>query len=116
MPSTNCCGEWTASYDKHALAARLQEFGVAAHAVVRSRDPLFDEHLKQRGLFQSVAHETPILGYAAHPHPTTPWFADGHERHRLRNLHFHGADNVAVFREWLGMDADRSRHLRNRAP
>ncbi|MGE3074808.1 MAG: CoA transferase [Dehalococcoidia bacterium] len=106
-PIDHLLAEWTAGHDKHALAERLQAAGVAAHAVVRSRDPLFDEHLKQRGLFQSVAHETPILGYAAHPHPTTPWFADGHERHQLRNLHFHGADNVSVLREWLGMDAEQ---------
>lgn len=99
--------EWTSPRDKHELASRLQEAGIAAHAVVRSRDPLFDEHLRERGLFQHVTHEKPILGYAAHPHPTTPWVADGYERHRLRDLHFHGADNVSVLGDWLEMDAGR---------
>ncbi|MGB4861981.1 MAG: CoA transferase, partial [Tepidiformaceae bacterium] len=99
--------EWTSPHDKHELAARLQAAHVAAHAVVRSRDPLFDDHLRERGMFQLVEHESPILGYAAHPHPTTPWFAAGHERHRLRDLHFPGADNSSVLGDWLGMEADR---------
>ena len=95
--------EWTAVQDKDALAAALQENGIAASPVQKSRDPLFDPHLKARGLFQMVRHERPILGYAAHPHPTTPWIADGHDRHQLADLHFHGADNARVLGDWLGM-------------
>ena len=95
--------QWTATFEKQALAERLQHFGIAATPVQKSRDPLFDPHLAERGLFQMVEHERPILGYAAHPHPTTPWFADGHERHQLRDLHFHGADNAAILGTWLGM-------------
>ena len=104
---------WTSGRDKNAVAEQLQSAGVAAAPVQRSRDPLFDPHLRERGLFQQVRHERPILGYAEHPHPTTPWFAHGHERHGLRDLHFHGADNAAVLGSWLGMDAGEVEAMEN---
>ena len=102
---------WTRERDKNEAAELLQKFGIAASPVQKSRDPLFDQHLKQRGLFQEVQHERPILGFAAHPHPTTPWFAAGHARHQLRDLHFHGADNARIFDEWLGMSAEEVARL-----
>ena len=103
--------QWTATFEKQPLAELLQRFGIAAAPVQKSRDPMFDPHLAERGLFQMVEHQRPILGYAAHPHPTTPWFADGHERHQLRDLHFHGADNAAVLESWLGMPMDEVARL-----
>jgi crotonobetainyl-CoA:carnitine CoA-transferase CaiB-like acyl-CoA transferase len=102
---------WSCAREKREAAERLQSFGIAAHAVQRNRDPLFDEHLAERGLFQMLEHERPVLGFAAHPHPTTPWFASGHARHRLRDAHFHGHDNVSVFERWLGVDDAEVRRL-----
>jgi crotonobetainyl-CoA:carnitine CoA-transferase CaiB-like acyl-CoA transferase len=107
----NALSEWTSSFEKQDLAERLQQFRIAAAPVQKSRDPLFDPHLAERGLFRMVEHERPILGYAAHPHPTTPWFASGHERHQLRDLHFHGADNFPVLESWLGMSEEEVRAL-----
>jgi hypothetical protein len=52
-----------------------------------------------------VSHERPILGYDAHPHPTTPWFAIGYERAGLTDIHFHGADNEQVLAAWLGLSS-----------
>lgn len=98
---------WTAEFDKDALAARLQRLGIAAHGVAKSRDPLFDRHLRERGLFKQVVHERPILGYGAHPHPTTPWFAVGYERPELGDIHFHGHDNIAVLDRWLGYEPEQ---------
>ena len=97
---------WTMGFDKDELAERLQSHRIAAHGVVKSRDPLFDAHLRERGLFTMVTHERPILGYDAHPHPTTPWFAGGHERTELESIHFPGADNVPVLAEWLGLSPE----------
>jgi len=97
---------WTATFDRNELAQRLQEQGIAAAPVQKSRDPLFDPHLAARGVFRPVGHERPVLGYAAHPHPTTPWVAGGHERGSLTDMHFHGADNVPVLGDWLGMPPD----------
>ncbi|MEO8540222.1 MAG: CoA transferase, partial [bacterium] len=94
---------WTLGFEKDELAGRLQKLGVAAHGVAKSRDPLFDEHLRERGLFKTVTHDRPILGYDAHPHPTTPWFAAGFERVDLSSIRFHGADNEPVLADWLAM-------------
>lgn len=98
---------WTAAFDKDELAQRLQRLGIAAHGVAKSRDPLFDPHLGERGLFKQVMHERPILGYAAHPHPTTPWFAVGYERPDLSDIHFHGHDNIAVLNRWLDYEPEQ---------
>ncbi len=97
---------WTVTFDRQRLAQRLQESGIAASPVQKSRDPLFDSHLAERGVFRPVGHERPVLGYSAHPHLTTPWVADGHGRASLADMHFHGADNVPVLGEWLGMCSD----------
>ena len=98
---------WTSGFDNDELARRLQRLGIAAHGVAKSRDPLFDPHLRERGLFRQVAHERPILGYAAHPHPTTPWFPVGYERPDLGDIHFHGHDNIAVLNRWLGYESEQ---------
>jgi len=102
---------WTAGFDKDELAAALQRRGIAAYGVAKSRDPLFDTHLRERGLFVDVRHERPILGYASHPHPTTPWRAAGHDRASLTDIHFHGHDNADVLGRWLGYDAARAAAL-----
>ena len=97
---------WTVRFDRHWLAQRLQESGIAAAPVQTSRDPLFDSHLAQRGAFRSVGHERPLLGYAAHPHLATPWGVDGYKRSGLADLRRLGADNVLVLGQWLGMSPD----------
>jgi hypothetical protein len=53
-----------------------------------------------------VTHDEPILGFDAHPHPTTPWFAAGHNRANLESIHFPGADNVPVLGRWLGLSQE----------
>jgi benzylsuccinate CoA-transferase BbsF subunit len=94
---------WTLAFDKDELAESLQRRSIAAHAAAKSRDPLFDRHLAERGLFKTVTHDRPILGYDAHPHPTTPWFAAGYGRTGLSSIRFHGADNVPVLADWIGL-------------
>ncbi len=94
---------WTSEREKHALATLLQEEGIAAGSVHDVSDPLFDPHLVARGLFTEVEHSEPLLGFLAHPHPTTPWVADGFERAGLGDIRFGGADNISVLKKWLGM-------------
>ncbi len=96
-------GEWTEGQGKHKLAAMLQAAGIAAGPVQKVSDIPFDPHLATRGFFQTVEHEQPMFGYMAHPHPTTPWVAEGHGRARLRDFRFAGADNEAVLKGWLGL-------------
>lgn len=94
---------WTREREKHALAALLQEEGIAAGSVHDVSDPLFDPQLQARGLFQEVEHTEPLLGFTAHPHPTTPWIADGFDRARLTDVRFGGADNTPILKKWLGL-------------
>ena len=97
---------WARQRDKDEAAEALQRLGVPASPVQKNRDPLFDPHLRERGLFKWVEHAHPILGYNAHPHPTTPWFADVHARPELTQMRYHGQDNVSVLRDWLAVPED----------
>ncbi len=97
-------GAWTEGQDKDHLAALLQASGIAAGPVQKVSDIPFDPHLAARGFFQTIEHEQPMFGYMAHPHPTTPWVAEGHGRARLRDFRFAGADNEAVLKGWLGLN------------
>jgi crotonobetainyl-CoA:carnitine CoA-transferase CaiB-like acyl-CoA transferase len=94
---------WTAAQSKLALADKLQAAGVAAGPVQKVSDMPFDPHLAARGFFQMVPHDHPMFGYMAHPHPTTPWQAEGRSRALLRDFRFAGADNEAVLKSWLGL-------------
>jgi len=96
---------WTADKDKDDLSGLLQSRGIAAGPVRKVHDSLFDGHLAARGAFQMVRHTQPVLGYAAHPHLTTPWVAAGKRRARLTDIRHAGADNASVLRRWIGMTA-----------
>jgi benzylsuccinate CoA-transferase BbsF subunit len=102
---------WTSQRAKDEAAEAIQKLGIPASPVQANRDPLFDPHLRERGLFRWVNHDRPILGYTAHPHPTTPWFADAHARPELTQMRYHGADNVTVLHSWLGMSEEEVHSL-----
>ncbi len=61
----------TRGWDAHDLMRRLQEVGVAAGAILDSKDLLFDPHLKQRGFYEVMRHhpstDMPPLPYAGRP-------------------------------------------------
>jgi crotonobetainyl-CoA:carnitine CoA-transferase CaiB-like acyl-CoA transferase len=102
---------WTRGQEKLALAEQLQAAGVAAGPVHKVSDLPFDPHLAARGFFQAIEHGQPLYGYAAHPHPTTPWVAAGRPRARLRDIRFAGYDNEAVLGAWLSLPAEDVRAL-----
>ena len=60
-------GKWQA----HQLMSQLQNEGIAAGAVLDSKDLLFDPHLKERGFYEVVSHHSstniPPLPYASRP-------------------------------------------------
>ena len=64
-------GPVTSSWDAHELMQSLQKEGVAAGAVLDSKDLLFDPHLNERGFYEVVAHHDstgiPPLPYAGRP-------------------------------------------------
>ena len=99
-------GAWTTSHDDRALAAQLQSAGVAATPVLDVGDLLNDPHFRARGTFFEFEHplgfrETLYGNYvktrkAAAPQRTGPMI---------------GQDNDHVFRELLGLPAERYQRL-----
>jgi crotonobetainyl-CoA:carnitine CoA-transferase CaiB-like acyl-CoA transferase len=102
---------WTRTRDKRDAAALLQARGVPAGPVQKTSDLPFDPHLAARGAFHMVRHKRPILGYAAHPHLTTPWRATGRRRAALEDIHDEGEDNRRLLKRWLGLSAAEIRRL-----
>ena len=64
--------EWTRDQDRHALAARLQDAGVAASAVNTARDLARSDYLWHRGFFTELDHAVAGL----HPHPGLPFHSE----------------------------------------
>jgi len=62
----------TASWDAHDLMRALQENGIAAGAVLDSKDLLFDPHLRERGFYEVVRHH-PSTGVPPLPYASRPW-------------------------------------------
>ena len=64
-------GTATSTWDAHELMHALQKDGVAAGAVLDSKDLLFDPHLGQRNFYEVVTHHEstgiPPLPYAGRP-------------------------------------------------
>ena len=64
-------GTVTSTWDAHELMHSLQKDGVAAGAVLDSKDLLFDPHLGQRNFYEVVTHHEstgiPPLPYAGRP-------------------------------------------------
>lgn len=97
---------WTAGFDDHELAQRLQEHGVAAAPVLNVADLLNDPHYRARGTFIEVRHplgfrET-IYGAYVKTSRTQPDVRPGPAI---------GQDNDYVFRELLGLPEERYRAL-----
>ncbi len=99
-------GEWTAGFDDRELTETLQAVGVAAAPVLNVADLLADPHYKARETFVEVDHplgfkETIYGAYVktstteAKVHPG-PWI---------------GQDNERVFKEILGMPAEKYEKL-----
>ena len=65
-------GQVTSGWDAHILMQELQAAGVAAGAVLDSKDLLFNPHLLERGFFEVVAHH-PSTGIPPLPYVGRPW-------------------------------------------
>jgi len=64
--------EVTTDWDSHHLMHQLQAAGVAAGAVLDSKDLLFDPHLRERGFYEVVPHH-PATGIPPLPYASRPW-------------------------------------------
>ncbi len=94
--------EETGSWDAHRLMSALQAAGVAAGAVLDSKDLLFDPHLRERRFYEVVSHhpstEMPPLPYAGRP-----WKLSGTPAGSPGAGPLMGEHNEFVLRELMGM-------------
>lgn len=97
---------WTASFDDHELASRLQEHGVAAAPVSHVPDLLEDPHYQARETFLEVEHplgfrETLYGSYVKLSRSGVP----------VRPGPVIGQDNESVFKGLLGISDERYERL-----
>lgn len=102
-------GRWTATWDRHEVAARLRDAGVPAAAVARPADRLdHDPSTRRWGLWPEVDHAlagpTRVDGLPVHL-DRTDWVIE-------RAGPTLGQDNDRVYGELLGLDADERAALR----
>lgn len=95
-------GEWTGDFDDRQLAERLQAAGVAAAPVLNVADLLDDPHYRARETFIEVDHP---LGYRETIYGA--YVKLSRTPAVVRPGPWIGQDNDYVFRELLGLDADR---------
>lgn len=94
--------EWTRRFERDALAARLQSFGVAASPVCDVSDLLDHPQYRARETFVRVEHPQgfPETIYGA-------YVKCSRTRPAIRPGPAIGQDNEAVFRDLLGLSAER---------
>ena len=102
--------QWTASRPRHDVASPLSQAGVPV-AIVRDIDEVVnDSHLIERQFLQWVDHET--LGKIPLPH--SPLRFHGSPLRDLEIFHPVGADNEAIYAEFLGLDPGEVEDRRSR--
>jgi len=94
-------GEATKDWDAHRLMQELQGVGIAAGAVLDSKDLLFDPHLRERDFFEVVSHH-PSTGIPPLPYAGRPWKLLGTPAVPGRAAPTMGEHNRPVFLELLG--------------
>ena len=98
---------WTEGFDDYELANRLQGHGVAATPVLNVADLLNDPHYKDRGTFIEVMHplgfKETIYGAYVKTSATEANVSPGPAL---------GQDNDYVFKELLGLSAERYEQLK----
>jgi crotonobetainyl-CoA:carnitine CoA-transferase CaiB-like acyl-CoA transferase len=100
---------WTSSRDRWEVTRALQAVGVAAFPCMTTRDLVEDEHLRARGLFETLDH--PQVGRRVHA--GIPWrLANGPNGVRAP-APLLGADTESVLGELLGYTPEKIQELRD---
>jgi formyl-CoA transferase len=93
--------EWTVRHTKHEAMRILGEAGVPCGAVLDTMELWSDPSLRRRGIFATVEH--PDRGEFVMP----GWPVKMSGSHvEVEASPLLGADNAAVYREWLGLSAE----------
>ena len=95
-------GEATRDRDQYELMTALQRVGVAAGAVLNSRQLLTDPHLKARRFYETVAHH-PSTGMPPLPYASRPWRMSGSPVGVQKAAPIMGEHNAFVLSEVLGL-------------
>jgi crotonobetainyl-CoA:carnitine CoA-transferase CaiB-like acyl-CoA transferase len=99
---TRIIAGWTASQDKHALAAKLQASGIAAAPVQTPKDLAEDPYLAHRGFFTELEH--PDAG--RHRHPSLPMHLSATPGAQLRSAPPFGWHNRHVLESILKLSPE----------
>ena len=101
---------WTCSRPRSEVAERMSKAGVPI-AIVRTVDEVVkDAHLIEREFLQWVTHDT--LGDIPLPH--SPLRFHGSRLRELEVFHPVGADNEAIYQEFLGLTPDEINERQDR--
>ena len=101
---------WTCSRPRSEVAERMSKAGVPI-AIVRTVDEVVnDAHLIEREFLQWVTHDT--LGDIPLPH--SPLRFHGSRLRELKVFHPVGADNEAIYQEFLGLTPDEINERQDR--
>ena len=101
---------WTCSRPRSEVAERMSKAGVPI-AIVRTVDEVInDAHLIEREFLQWVTHDT--LGDIPLPH--SPLRFHGSRLRELEVFHPVGADNEAIYQEFLGLTPDEINERQDR--
>tara|TARA_Y100000588_G_scaffold57942_3_gene56149 strand:- start:78 stop:1424 length:1347 start_codon:yes stop_codon:yes gene_type:complete len=98
-------GPVTNSWNAHELMTALQQAGVAAGAVLDSKDLLFDPHLMERDFYEVVSHHE-STGIPPLPYASRPWKLSETPAVKGRAAPLMGQHNSQVLGELLGKTAD----------
>ena len=96
--------EATAGWEMRALMQELQAAGVAAGAVLDSKELLFDPHLRERGFYEVVRHH-PSAGMPPLPYASRPWQFSATPPVSPQAAPILGQHNEYVLGELLGLPA-----------
>jgi len=101
--------EWTMQHTKDEVMATIAEAKVPCGAVYNTRELLHDTDLHERGIMQVIDHpergDVTVAGWPLR-------MSDTHVP--IKPSPLHGADNVAIYGEWLGLSSDEVEDLKVR--
>ena len=103
-------GTVTSTWDAHELMHALQKDGVAAGAVLDSKDLLFDPHLGQRNFYEVVTHHE-STGIPPLPYAGRPWKLSKTPAVNSQPAPLMGEHNNLVLSGLLGKNAEEMAEL-----
>jgi formyl-CoA transferase len=99
--------EWTSKHTKQEVTEIIGGAGVPCGAVMNTLELLNDADLNRRGMIQTIDH--PVRG----PVKVSGWpLMMSDSKVPLKCAPIHGADNEAIYGEWLGCSAADVKELR----